>query len=352
MARSRRLFTKRPGRSTGIKVVWIAFWSVLLAGVLALAWFDFDTDRVVLPRDSSKPLVELVIPYGTSAKGIASQLQRAGLDIDQTTFLLHARWLGVHRKLQAGVYLAEPGITQRQMIMRLSRQDPTQTELRVLEGWTFAQTLSAIARNPHVESDIAVVRTGRDLAVSLGVPAEHPEGWIYPESYVVPKGYSGKALLERAVRLQKAALEAAWQSRDTKVPYRDPYQALIVASIVEKETQFPGDRERVAAVFANRLNLGMPLQADPTVIYGMGSRFQGKITKKDLRRDTPFNTYTRKTLPPTPISNPGRAALKAVMSPANTQDIFFVARGDGSSQFSENLREHNQAVNQFIRKLP
>jgi UPF0755 protein len=352
MARSRRLFPKRPARSAGIKAVWIFFWALLLAGVGVFAWFEFDTDRVVLPKNAAATTVELVIPFGTSAKGIASQLQRAGLEIDQTTFLLHARWLGVHRKLQAGVYLAEPGITQRQVILRLARQDPSQTELRILEGWTFGQILSAIARNPHIASDIAVVRTQQDLAKALGAPAENVEGWIYPESYVVPKGYSGQALLTRAVGLQKAALDQAWQSRNPKVPYRDPYQALIVASIVEKETQYPGDRERVAAVFANRIVLGMPLQADPTVIYGMGTKFQGKITKKDLRRDTPFNTYTRKTLPPTPISNPGRAALKAVMSPADTRDIFFVARGDGSSQFSENLQDHNQAVNRFIRRLP
>jgi UPF0755 protein len=346
MARRQAPAKKSTTRSSGIfgalarwiRIVILA--SVVIAGV-SIGWFLLESDRVVHPKDSAGAPIQVLIPYGTSARGVATTLKRSGLDLKESIFLLQARWLGVHTQLQAGVYVIEPGVTQRQLIQRLSRQDAAVVEVRILEGWTVRQALDAIG----------VHRTDRALAEALTLPSESPEGWIYPDIYIVPKDTAASDLLMRAGKIQQDLLQKAWAERGADLPYRSVYEALIVASIVEKETQYPGDRERVAAVFANRIRVGMPLQADPTVIYGLGASFQGDITKAHLKRDTPYNTYTRKTLPPTPISNPGPRAVAAVMRPADSRALYFVARGDGSSEFSETLQEHNAAVDRFIRRL-
>lgn len=340
-----------------MRLVWISFLvAVVLFGTVA-GWFAYEGSRPLYSElkasaGEEKPpaFLELVIPYGTSARGIAVLMQEAGLDAHEGMFLLHARWLGVHKKLQAGVYVAEPGITKRQMILRLARMDPSQTEFRILEGWTVRQILSNLSRNPDIRHDLSGPLTDREIARRLGLKDRSAEGWLFPESYVVPKQSTASELLIRSARLQAQYVQAAWQKRAADLPYKKVEEALVIASIIEKETQMTGDREKVAAVFVNRMRLGMPLQADPTVIYGLGSSFDGNITRENLLRDTPYNTYTRKTLPPTPISNPGRKAIEAAMRPADSKAIFFVARGDGSSQFSETLQEHNAAVNKFIRR--
>ena len=324
--------------------------TVIVAGA-AIGWFYLEADRIVHPVPPSEPPLQVVIPYGTSARGVASTLRASGLDLQESIFLLQARWFGDQKQLQSGVYLIEPGVTQRQLVRRLAHQDPTVVELRILEGWTVRQAVEAIAKTPEIRFDIGVYRTERELAEALRLSHESPEGWIYPDIYIVPKDTAASDLLNRAAKIQQSVLQKAWDGRASDLPYRSLYEALIVASIVEKETQYPGDRERVAAVFANRIRLGMPLQADPTVIYGLGAAFQGDITKAHLRRDTPYNTYTRKTLPPTPISNPGPRAVAAVMRPADSKALYFVARGDGSSEFSETLQDHNAAVDRFIRRL-
>lgn len=356
MARRQAPAKKGPIRSTG--VVRSLFRAVRLLVVItvigvgaAMGWFYLEADRIVHPAPPSQQPVQVVIPYGTSARGVAATLRESGLDLKESIFLLQAKWFGVQKQLQAGVYLIEPGVTQRQLVERLARLDPTVVELRILEGWTVRQALEAIAKTPEIRFDVGVYRTDRDLAEALSLAHESPEGWIYPDIYIVPKDTAASDLLRRAASIQKSILEKAWAERASDLPYRSLYEALVVASIVEKETQYPGDRERVAAVFANRIRLGMPLQADPTVIYGLGASFQGDITKAHLRRDTPYNTYTRKTLPPTPISNPGPRAVAAVMRPADSRALYFVARGDGSSEFSETLQQHNAAVDRFIRRL-
>lgn len=324
----------------------------LLAGVVLIgAGVVWINDRTSQPVHQGAQAIELIVPYGTSARGVASLLQKSGVQINEGLFLLQARWLGVHRQLQAGVYQVESGLTKRQLILRLAGLDDSVTELRIVEGWTVRQAIDAAEKNPELRSDLPSYRQPRELARIIGAPAEHPEGWLYPDLYVVAKGSSVTELLRRSVRVQTKILDREWNKRAAGLPYASMQEALIVASIVEKETQFPGDRERVAAVFANRLRLGMPLQADPTVIYGLGDRFKGDITKAHLRQDTPYNTYTRKRLPPTPISNPGVRALRAVMNPAESKALYFVARGDGSSEFSETLEQHNSAVDRFIRRL-
>jgi len=362
MSRGRRHPPRRAGIFYRLRGIWLSLLVVLMTTGVLLIWFEFEADRVILSeaqllkgpglvRDDDRAYAELVIPYGTSAPGIAALIRQSGLDIHEGMFLLHARWMGLHRQLHAGVYYIEPGVSKRQLLLRLGKKDKNQIEFRVVEGWTARQVLDAYARTPGLDFDLGGPMSPKGLAVRVGLDAGHPEGWIYPEAYLLPKGFKASTMVRRAVVLQQQTLERLWNDRDPDLPYRNEYEALIIASIVEKETQFPGDRERVAAVFANRVRLGMPLQADPTVIYGLGQKFDGRITRQDLRTDTPYNTYTRKTLPPTPIANPGRLALRAVMKPAPTQDLFFVARGDGSSEFSETLKEHNNAVNRYIRRL-
>ncbi len=318
-----------------------------LAALIALGWFIYEGHRPISTRER----IDLVIPYGTSAREVAAMIRGSGVDIHEGMFLLHARWLGVHRQLKAGVYSVEAGVTKRQFIERMAGRDPTHIEFRIVEGWTVKQTVDALAGNPGLQFDLGAATHGPALSRLLGLQAAHPEGWIYPDAYMVRKGSSASELLKRAVVVQQQLLQSEWEKRQEGLPYRSMEEALVVASIVEKETQFPGDRERVAAVFANRIRIGMPLQADPTVIYGLGDRFTGDLTRSDLRRDTPYNTYTRKTLPPTPISNPGRRAIRAAMNPSDSRALYFVARGDGSSHFSETLAEHNNAVDRFIRRL-
>jgi len=369
MLRSRRHPPINPSKLNRLRSVWLVLGMVIVVVGVLLGWFIYEGQRPVLSASvvANSPLavthrdqrlIETVIPFGTSARGIADILKASGLDIHQGMFIWHARWLGVLKKLQAGVYFFEPGLTKNQVILRLANRDPSHAQFRIVEGWTVRQTLDAMIENNAVHFDLdPKALTPQKLAASLGLHANHAnhaEGWIYPDAYMLPRGENRLAaslLLARAAALQTRVLEEAWQNRDPSLPYKNMYEALIVASIVEKETQHPGDREKVAAVFANRVRLGMPLQADPTVIYGLRRPFDGRITKRDLRSDTPYNTYTRKTLPVTPISNPGRSALRAVMRPADTQHLFFVARGDGSSEFSETLKEHNQAVNRYIRGI-
>lgn len=335
--------------------------AALLCLGIAFGWFVYEADRPILAAgglpagQAAAPGqvkgLELVVPYGISARQVAAMLRNEGLDIHEGMFLLHARWLGVQRNLRAGVYLFEPGTTKRGLILRLAGKDPNYVEFRILEGWSVRQTLSAAAKDRTLVYDLSEHRTPHGLAQVLGAPTEQLEGWLYPDLYIVARESPVSEMLQRAVRLQQRFLEQQWAQRAADLPLQSPYEALILASIVEKETQYPGDRERVAAVFTNRLRLGMKLQADPTVIYGLGDKYKGDIKRSHLRTDTPYNTYTRKSLPPTPISNPGLMAMKAVMNPAQTRDIFFVARGDGSSEFSETYAQHNEAVDRFIRKL-
>jgi UPF0755 protein len=375
MPRSRRyLPIKQPSIFYRLRSVWLVLGMLTVVVGVLVGWFVYEGQRPVLSADvvqtsplaithRDQRLIETVIPFGTSARGIADILKGSGFDIHQGMFIWHARWLGVLKNLQAGVYFFEPGLTKNQVILRLANRDPSHTQFRIIEGWTVRQVLDAISEHSAIDFDLdPKALPPQKLAASLGLHANHAEGWIYPDAYMLPKpvagqgngnskGFSATLLLARAAALQTRVLEEAWQNRDPALPYNNMYEALIVASIVEKETQHPGDREKVAAVFANRVRLGMPLQADPTVIYGLRRPFDGRITKKDLRSDTPYNTYTRKTLPVTPISNPGRSALKAVMQPADTRHLFFVARGDGSSEFSETLKDHNIAVNRYIRGI-
>jgi len=230
----------------------------------------------------------------------------------------------------------------------LVRGEEALRTLTLVEGWTFRQVRQALAKEDQIKQDTAQL-TAEQIMAQLGLPGVHPEGRFFPDTYSYAKGSSDLALLRRALHAMDRRLEAAWAARASDVPLKSPDEALILASIVEKETGRASDRAQIAGVFANRLRVGMLLQTDPTVIYGLGEKFDGNLRRRDLQTDTPWNTYTRPGLPPTPIAMPGKAALLAAVQPASTRALYFVAKGDGSSHFSTSLDEHNRAVNRYQR---
>jgi UPF0755 protein len=261
---------------------------------------------------------------------------------------LLARLSGKGSRLKAGSYELEPGATPRRLIEQLARGEFAQHALVVIEGWTFRQMRDAVAANPMLKHD-SVAMSDEELLAKVASGYTRPEGLFFPDTYLFARGASDLQVYRQAHALLQKHLDDAWATRAPGLPYKTPYEALIMASIVEKETGHKADRELVAGVFVNRLKQGMLLQTDPTVIYGMGERYTGTIRKRDLQTDSPYNTYLRAGLPPTPIALPGAASIAAALNPAHTDALYFVARGDGSSQFSSTLTEHNRAVNKYQR---
>ena len=293
--------------------------------------------------------VDLSIDPRTSARGVADVVARSGVDVSPLLLHLWFRLSGDARQIRAGSYEIERGTTPRTLLRKLVRGEESLRSLTLVEGWTFRQLREALARAPDLRRDTATLA---DAAImeQLGRMGQHPEGRFFPDTYSYAKGSSDLKLLALALRTMDRHLQSAWERRAPDSPLRAPEEVLILASIIEKETGTDADRTLIAGVFVNRLRLGMMLQTDPTVIYGMGQQFDGNLRKKDLQTDTPWNTYTRGGLPPTPIAMPGRQSLVAAVAPAATKALYFVARGDGSSVFSTNLDEHNRAVNQYQRK--
>ena len=283
---------------------------------------------------------------GASLRSVASELAGAGVLPIGFPLVALARYRAVDRSIKAGNYEIAAGITLPRLLDKLTQGDVTQTAQTVIEGSTFAELAAALKANP------AIVKTVPDLpeaelARRVGLPGASVEGWFFPDTYFFAAGSSDLALLARAHRLMRQRLDAAWDRRAPDTPLKDSYAALILASIVEKETARAADRPLIASVFVNRLRLGMPLQSDPTVIYGLGAKFDGNLRRRDLEADTAYNTYTRGGLPPTPIALPGQASLDAVVNPPKSSHLYFVARGDGTSEFSANLPDHNRAVARF-----
>jgi UPF0755 protein len=245
--------------------------------------------------------------------------------------------------LHAGEYAIDQGLTPRTLLARMAAGDVIQHRVTLIEGSTFRELRLALAAESALKQESAAM-SDADLMTAVGAPGVHPEGRFLPETYAYTKGMSDLDVLRRAYQAMQKAVDAAWQQRDADLPLKTPDELLVLASIVEKETGRADERGQIAGVFARRLRLGMRLQTDPTVIYGVGPGFDGNLTRKHLETDTPYNTYTRFGLPPTPIAAPGREALLAVAKPEPGATLFFVARGDGSHQFSATLREHNAAV--------
>ena len=292
--------------------------------------------------------VDFSILPGSSLRSATRQIRDTGIAVRSWEFNLMARLTRSETRIKAGSYEVSKGVTPWQLLRKITEGDYTQAEVTFIEGWTFRQMSDALASNPDVRHDLKGL-TESDVMMRLGSPDTGPEGWFFPDTYLFAKGTSDLAILSRAHRAMQKQLESAWSSREPDTPMRSPYEALILASIVEKETGRPGDRALIAGVFINRLRTGMKLQTDPTVIYGLGERFDGNLRKRDLIADTPFNTYTRAGLPPSPIAMPGAAALQAALHPAKTDALYFVAKGDGTSQFSRTLDEHNRAVARYQR---
>jgi len=316
---------------------------VVAAGVAAYAWYW--TQHAV---DIEGERVQYVVEPGIGVRGIARVMNEAGVRVNADALVALARLSGMETQIKAGAYEARRGDSPRTLLERMARGDMVQARLTLVEGWTYQRIRQALRESPHVRQTLADT-TDEEILKRLeaeGYPS--PEGLFLPDTYVFVPGTTDFDVLQQAYRAQQALLQKAWESRAPDLPLDSPYEALILASIVEKETGLGADRDRVAGVFMNRLRRGMLLQTDPTVIYGMGDNYQGRIRKRDLQTDTPWNTYTRGGLPPTPIASPGRAALHATLHPETHTYYYFVARGDGSSQFSKTLREHNRAVAKYI----
>ena len=293
-------------------------------------------------------VLDLDIEFGTTANAVAEVVVASGVEVPP--FLLQSwfRLSGQARQIKAGSYEITPGTTPRKLLRMLVRGEEALKSVTLVEGWNFIQVLTALHKAEHLVPD-SIALTPEMIMEKLGKPGVFPEGRFFPDTYTYAKGSSDLAVLKRAARAMDKRSQAAWALRSPNTPLKTPEQALILASIIEKETGKPADRSQIAGVFTNRLRIGMLLQTDPSVIYGMGSTFDGNLRKRDLLADTPYNTYTRPGLPPTPIAMPGKAAMLAAVQPASTPALYFVARGDGSSQFSTTLDEHNRAVNKYIK---
>ncbi len=314
----------------------------IVTAVGAVAWWLHE------PLQLAADPVELSIELGTSPRDIAQAWVRSGVQAPPMWLYQWFRWSGQARKIRAGSYEIERGTTPIQLLDKMVRGDETQAVVRLIDGWTFRQFRAELAKADALKPTTAAL-TDEQLMAALGAPGVAPEGRFFPDTYAFSKGTADLHVLQRAYRAMQQRLDAAWRERAADTPLRSADDALVLASIVEKETGAVADRGKVAGVFVNRLRIGMPLQTDPSVIYGLGSAFDGNLRKRDLQADTPFNTYTRAGLPPTPIAMPGKAALLAAVRPDPTRALYFVARGNGSSEFSETLAEHNRAVNLYQR---
>jgi UPF0755 protein len=289
---------------------------------------------------------EFDVKAGANLRAVARELAAARVVGSEWPLVALARWRGVDRAIKAGNYEFAAGITLPGLLDRLTQGEVTQVALTVVEGSTFNELRAALAADPQIMTT-APALPDAELMQKIGAPGLAPEGWFFPDTYFFAAGSSDVALLSRAHKLMRARLDSAWAKRVPGLPLKDSYEALILASIIEKETGRATDRPLIASVFVNRLRAGMRLQTDPTVIYGLGARFDGNLRKRDLDTDTPYNTYTRDGLPPTPIALPGQAALDAATNPPPSSYLYFVARGDGASEFSTNLADHNRAVAKF-----
>jgi UPF0755 protein len=308
-----------------------------------LAWFA--TQPLQLPRTP----FDFTVKTGAGLKTVSRQLAAEGLLFEGESLWILARLTGRAPTVQAGTYrLAEP-ITPLNLLDKLARGDVMLVEMRFIEGTTFRQWLAQLRGQAHLRQTLGG-KTPTEIAALVGMPQGSPEGWLFPDTYRFAPGISDAELLRRAHAAMKRRLDEAWAARAPAVPLATPYEALTLASIIEKETGAAGERPLIASVFYNRLKRGMRLQTDPTVIYGMGEAYDGNIRKRDLSTDTPWNTYTRDGLPPTPIAMPGQGSLQAVSKPAESEFLYFVGKGDGTHQFSRTLEEHNRAVARYQLK--
>jgi UPF0755 protein len=333
---------------------WIALSFLVIAAAAALwfGWRQHEQEWLQRPIAGLGEAVVFEVPAGVSLTGVADALKARGLLDSPGAWVRHAKRTGVATRIQSGEYQLRPGATPAAILDQLVAGEVLLHTLTIPEGWTARQALVAIQSHPQVTVELRGL-TEQQWMARIGLRDQHPEGQFFPDTYRFPRGTSDRELLLQAhARLQRE-LQAAWQRRAADLPFDTPYQALILASIVEKETGAPDERPLIAGVFANRLRKGMRLQTDPTVIYGLGKQFDGNLRKRDLQADTPYNSYTRAGLPPTPIALCGRAALEAAVRPAATDALYFVATGmgDGRHFFATSLVAHNDNVARHLSHL-
>lgn len=317
----------------------LALVSLVLVLIFA-GWMLYFVSSPVALKDE---VVEVDLRSGSSLRSISEQLVEQGVLSNAWSFELLVRSMGMAGQIKAGNYLIERGITPYDLFEIITVGKTTQAGITFIEGWTFQQMRAAMMANDAIKH-MTISYTDQQILENIGAAESHAEGLFFPDTYFFSRGMSDQEILKRAYHAMQSRLNEAWEQREAGLPYKTPYEALIMASIIEKETGRADERKMIAGVFVNRLRIGMRLQTDPTVIYGMGERFDGNIRKKDLQIDTAYNTYTRSGLPPTPIAMPGLASIEAALHPAKTRALYFVGKGDGSHAFSSTLAEHNRAV--------
>jgi UPF0755 protein len=334
-----------------MKTLFKWLFGVLLLIVCALGagywWFQGQYAQQTLVM--TKPEVKLKVERGMGIRALGPLLKQQGIDVPTWQLEAAARLRGDLNKIKSGTYELSAPMTLKGLLDRLVAGDVIQFEVKLIEGWTFKQFRQSLAKAKELKQQTSGW-SDQQILQAVGAKENHPEGLFFPDTYRFATGQSDLDILKRAYKEQQTRVDKIWATRPSDTPLKTPYEFLTLASIVEKETGIESDRDKVAAVFVNRLKIGMRLQSDPTTIYGMGEKFDGNIRRRDLEADTPYNTYTRAGLTPTPISMPSTNALKAVMKPANIQALYFVARGDGSSEFSDNLSAHNRAVDKYQRR--
>jgi len=321
---------------------------LMVLGMSAAGWvLYFANTPVHLPQSP----YEFTLKHGSSLRTIARQFSAEGLIPEPWSFIVLAKALGKEVEIKAGNYQLDREITPFQLVKKITKGDVSQSEIVFIEGWNFSQMRKALDEHPAIRHDTTGL-SDRELLNRLGVEEENAEGLFFPDTYYFSNGMSDLSVLKRAYQIMGQRLEDAWRERSQNLPYSTPYEALIMASIIEKETGRSGERPMIAAVFINRLRIGMRLQTDPTVIYGLGETFDGNLHKRDLSTDNAYNTYTRSGLPPGPIAMPGWASIHAALHPGETAALYFVSKGDGTHQFSRSLAEHNQAVARYQKTMP
>ncbi len=320
--------------------------TVTLTIILLIGWLYLHVhSKITLPTIP----YELSIRPGSNLKQVAQQLADDGVLLTKWSLILLARYSNQESAIKAGDYQLTENITQLTLLENLTKGNAKQNEIRFIEGWTFAQLRKVLNEHPEIKKTTTYL-SEEELLRRIGATETTAEGLFFPDTYYFIKGDSDIDILQRAYQAMQNHLQTSWASRTESLPLATPYEALILASIIEKETAIENDRTLIAGVFVNRLRKGMRLQTDPTIIYGLGEQFDGNLRKKDLLADQAYNTYTRAGLPPTPIALPGLASIRAALNPAETNALYFVAKGNGESQFSTNLADHNEAVNKYQKQ--
>lgn len=323
-----------------MKKLRLLLWIAIIMSVAFTAWMVYYAKAPLNIRPDAQ---EITIQPNSSLKSIANQLVAQGVLKAEWPFVLLAKVLNKAPYLQAGDYTLNKNINPYQLLLSLNHGKSTQGGITFIEGKTFKQMRQRLAKNDAIKHTIQHLSDAEVMQL-VGKGEPHAEGLFFPDTFYFDRGTLDTVILKRAYEIMQTKLESAWQMREGNLPYKSSYEALIMASIIEKETGKASERKMIAGVFINRLRMGMRLQTDPTIIYGMGDDYKGNIRRKDLLKDTPYNTYTRSGLPPTPIAMPGLASIEAALHPADTKALYFVGKGDGSHAFSNNLADHNRAV--------